>query len=113
MTFYARVQEQADGETLIEEGQASLDAYEASIVPLESEVVKPFKPSSGPPPNWFEKVSLAKRQDKILRQVAKLLAHAIATAENDIYATRWSNVMAYVEDAYEELKDDYAPELDQ
>lgn len=64
-------------------------------------------------PNWHEKVTLAKRQDKLLRQTARLLAHAINTAENEIFATRWSNVMAYVEDAYEELKDDYAPEGDE
>lgn len=64
-------------------------------------------------PNWFEKVCLAKHQDRLLRDTARLLAHAINTAENEIFATRWSNVMAYVEDAYEELKDDYAPEGDE
>lgn len=101
-----------DPDQMIEEGQASLDAYEASVVPLEAEVVKPFKPSSGPPPNWFEQIARLKRQDKLLRDTARLLALAIDTMNNDLYSTRIANAMAYIEDAYDELKDDYAPELD-
>lgn len=170
-------------ETQIEEGQASLDAYEASVVPLEhpsldravadvqidaaqmgitllgcliAELHSGTTPTVTLPeigqalvgkpsgsllsvvferdaeirhlreaivvlegiaeryrnvqPNWREKVRLAKEQDKLLKDTARKLAHAIATAENELYATRWANVMAYVEDAYDDLKDDYAPE---
>lgn len=152
-------------EQMIEEGQASLDAYESSVVPVEHakfdesladieidaakvaikllfehlveldmgreptcslseigegllgdgevkrlrEIEVAYKRVA---PNWREKHDLAKRQDRLLKDTARLLAHAIATAENELYATRWSNVMAYVEDAYDELKEDYAPELD-
>jgi hypothetical protein len=114
MTFYARVQEQADGETLIEEGQASLAAYESSLVPLDHPVqyertMVPFTPSKGPPPNWMEQVSLAKRQDRLLRDTTRMIQLALATLENDIYATRVASASQYLEDALTEL-DEYKME---
>lgn len=150
-------------ETQIEEGQASLDAYEASIVPIEHakidesladieidaakvaikllfehlveldmgrettctlaeigegllgdgevkrlrEIEVAYKRVA---PNWREKHDLAKRQDKLLRDTARSLYAAINTMENDLYATRVANAMQHIEDAYNDLKDDYAPE---
>jgi hypothetical protein len=91
---------EAESDQMIEEGQPSLEHVT-------------FTPSSGPPPNWKEKIDLAKRQDKLLRQTARAMCMALAEIEHGIHATRWTNALAYIEDAYNDLKDDYAPEGDE
>lgn len=67
-------------------------------------------PTIEAPPSWAEKVALAKRQDKLLRQTARAMCMALNEIENGIHSTRWANAVAYLEDAYNDLKDDYAPE---
>ncbi len=62
-------------------------------------------------PNWFEKVTLAKRQEKLLRQTTRMIQLALATLENDIYATRVANASQYLEDALSDL-DEYKMEGD-
>jgi hypothetical protein len=63
-----------------------------------------------PQPNWYEKVTLAKRQDKLLRNTMRSITLAIDHLDNDLYATRVKNAREYLEDAYNELKDDYGYE---
>lgn len=148
-------------ETPIEEGFASLDAYEHSVVPLDhvaatmeredeaeaqrmivgapetteeividaarcgihllvkliGEVQRGEKPTCtlqeigqaivgtpAPHPNWFEKVCLAKRQDKLLRAAARSLYAGMSTLDNDLYATRVKACRSILDEAYEELK---------
>lgn len=62
-------------------------------------------------PNWREKVSLAKDQDKLLRATTRLVQLSLATLENELYATRVANASQYLEDALVDL-DDYKMEGD-
>ena len=63
-------------------------------------------PLNAAPSNWFERVTLIKRQDKLLRQTTRLIQLAMATLDNDLYATRVKNAREYLEDAHNELKDE-------
>lgn len=124
-------------ETQIEEGQASLDAYESSVLPMESadaqqidaarigirllvahileiqdgkettctlqEIGQALVGTKAPPPNWFEKVCLARDQEKLLKQTTRLMQHAMDVLENDIYATRVATASQFLEDALSEL----------
>jgi hypothetical protein len=66
-----------------------------------------------PPPNWFEKVIKCDYQDKLLRNASRSLWCAINTLDNDMYATRVKACRSILEDAYEELKEDYGFEGDE
>jgi hypothetical protein len=89
---------EAESDQMIEEGQPSLEHVT-------------FTPSAGPPPNWKEKVELAKHQDRLLIQTTRAIEKALWTLDNEIYATRVVAAREYLEDALSEL-DDYRREDD-
>jgi hypothetical protein len=57
-----------------------------------------------PPPNWFEKVTLVKRQDKLLKNAARSFSCAISTLDNDSRPNWFKAARSILEDAYDELK---------
>ena len=62
-------------------------------------------------PNWYETKIKARDQEKLLRITTRMIQHAIATLDNDLYATRVRNAREYLEDALVDL-DEYKMEGD-
>jgi hypothetical protein len=104
---------EAESDQMIEEGRPSLDARERLTLGSAEQFqgTRAFIPSSGAPPNWREKIDLAKRQERLLLETTRAIEKALWTLDNEIYATRVVAAREYLEDALSEL-DDYKREDD-
>lgn len=78
---------------------------EVTIIDCETVAVAPLRKATEAPPNWYETKVRARDQEKLLRQTTRAIQMALATIENDLYATRVANASQYLEDALTELTD--------
>jgi hypothetical protein len=104
---------EAESDQMIEEGQPSLEhsgfIHHRDGNP-ENNAVANLR-VVGAPPNWREKIDLAKRQERLLLETTRAIEKALWTLDNEIYATRVVAAREYLEDALSEL-DDYKREDD-